>query len=350
MSKKKLNIAICGCGRISKNHFEAILFYNKNFSLVGFCDTEKNKIKEISLKYNIPGFSDLNKMIKKIKIDILVICTPSGLHAKQCILASRNNIHVITEKPMALTYKNGVQMIAECRKNKTKLFVVKQNRFNKTLKLLKRAILEKRFGKIHFVQVNVFWTRPQSYYDQGNGWRGTKKMDGGAFMNQASHYIDLLTWLIGPVKKVQSFMSKFRKIEVEDTGTLNLEWLDGTLGSASVTMLTYPSNLEGSITIIGEKGTVKVGGVAVNEIQTWNFASKKSYDQNIKHINYKTKSVYGFGHKLYYKHIIDAFNGNAKNIIDGNEGIKSLELLVASYLSAKKNKTIELPLKNKLNV
>jgi predicted dehydrogenase len=141
--------------------------------------------------------------------------------------------------------------------------VVKQNRRNTTLQLLKRAVTEKRFGKIHMVHLNVFWTRPQAYYDQGNGWRGTWEFDGGAFMNQASHYVDLLDWLIGPVEKVQAMMSTTRDIEVEDTGVLNVKWRNGALGSVSVTMLTYPENLEGSITILGEKGTIRIGGVAV---------------------------------------------------------------------------------------
>ena len=157
--------------------------------------------------------------------------------------------------------------------------------------------------------------------------------------------IDLLDWLIGPVEKVQSMMSTHRKIEVEDTGVLNIKWSNGTLGSMSVTMLTYPKNLEGSITIIGEKGTVKVGGMAVNEIKTWNFSDTKKYDLKVKKVNYKVESVYGFGHKLYFRNVIDVIRGKAKPSTDGHEGLKSLELLIAAHEASKKSKTIYLPLK-----
>jgi UDP-N-acetyl-2-amino-2-deoxyglucuronate dehydrogenase len=235
-------------------------------------------------------------------------------------------------------------MVKACDEAGVRLFVVKQNRRNTTLQLLKRAVTEKRFGKIHMVHLNVFWTRPQSYYDQGNGWRGTWEFDGGAFMNQASHYVDLLDWLIGPVERVQAMMNTTRDIEVEDTGVLNVKWRNGALGSMSVTMLTYPQNLEGSITILGEKGTVRIGGVAVNDIQLWQFDEAKDYDQQIQNANYETTSVYGFGHPLYYKNVVDVLRGEAEPETDGREGLKSLELLIAAYLSARDGRTVPLPL------
>ena len=163
-------------------------------------------------------------------------------------------------------------------------------------------------------------------------------------MNQASHYVDLLDWLIGPVDKVQAMMSTTRDIEVEDTGVLNVRWRNGALGSMSVTMLTYPKNMEGSITILGEKGTVRIGGVAVNDIQQWEFADECDYDKDIQTANYETTSVYGFGHPLYYKNVIDVMRGAAEPETDGREGLKSLELLIAAYLSARDGKTVSLPL------
>jgi len=163
-------------------------------------------------------------------------------------------------------------------------------------------------------------------------------------MNQTSHYVDLLDWLIGPVEKVQCMMSTTRDIEVEDTGVLNIKWRNGALGSMSVTMLTYPKNLEGSITILGEKGTVRVGGVAVNDIQLWQFDAPRDYDRQVEAANYETTSVYGFGHPLYYKNVIDVLRGEAEPETDGREGLKSLELLVAAYLSARDGKTVSLPL------
>jgi UDP-N-acetyl-2-amino-2-deoxyglucuronate dehydrogenase len=195
------------------------------------------------------------------------------------------------------------------------------------------------------VNLNVFWTRPQAYYDQAT-WRGTWKMDGGAFMNQASHYVDLLEWIIGPIDKIQAMMSTSLDIEVEDTGVLNIKWHNGALGSMSVTMLTYPKNLEGSITILGEKGTVRIGGVAVNDIQHWEFDQFKDYDNEVKEANYQTSSIYGFGHPLYYNNVIEVLRGNAEPETDGREGLKTLEILVAAYLSAKDGKTISLPLES----
>jgi len=234
-------------------------------------------------------------------------------------------------------------MVKACDDAGVRLFVVKQNRRNTTLQLLKRAVEEKRFGKIHMVHLNVFWARPQAYYDQAE-WRGTWEFDGGAFMNQASHYVDLLEWLIGPIDKVQAMTSTTRDIEVEDTGVLNVRWRNGALGSMSVTMLTYPKNFEGSITILGEKGTVRIGGVAVNDIQHWEFEEPKDYDEQIKEANYQTTSVYGFGHPLYYNNVIEVLRGKAEPETDGREGLKSLEVLIAAYLSARDGETISLPL------
>jgi UDP-N-acetyl-2-amino-2-deoxyglucuronate dehydrogenase len=282
-------------------------------------------------------------MLESEDIDIVALCTPSGIHACQTQVAASYGVHVMTEKPMATRWQDGVSMVKACDNAGVYLFVVKQNRRNSTLQLLKRAVEEKRFGKINMVHLNVFWTRPQEYYDQAK-WRGTWEFDGGAFMNQASHYVDLLDWLIGPVDKVQAFMSTTRDIEVEDTGVLNVRWRNGALGSMSVTMLTYPKNLEGSVTILGEKGTVRVGGVAVNDIQHWEFEDEKDYDQQIKDANYETTSVYGFGHPLYYKNVIDVMRGECEPETDGREGLKSLEVLIAAYLSARDGQTISLPL------
>jgi UDP-N-acetyl-2-amino-2-deoxyglucuronate dehydrogenase len=234
-------------------------------------------------------------------------------------------------------------MVRACDEAGVRLFVVKQNRRNSTLQLLKRAATEKRFGKIHMVHMNVFWTRPQEYYDRA-AWSGTWDMDGGAFMNQSTHYVDLLHWLIGPVEKVHSMLSTHRDIEVEDTGVVNLKWRNGALGSMAVTMCTYPNNLEGSITILGEKGTVRIGGVAVNDIQEWSFAEPKDYDAEISAANYQTTSVYGFGHPPYFQNVADVLRGKAEPETDGREGLKSLELLISIYRSARDNKEIGLPL------
>jgi UDP-N-acetyl-2-amino-2-deoxyglucuronate dehydrogenase len=341
---RKIKIGIVGCGRISKNHFASIDKHSEEMELVSICDVNSVLLNEHKVQYKVPAYKDMEEMLLKEQLDMVALCTPSGIHPEQAVLAAKYKVHVITEKPMATRWQDGVRMVKACDEAGVRMFVVKQNRRNTTLQLLKRAVTEKRFGKIHMVHVNVFWTRPQSYYDQGSGWRGTWEFDGGAFMNQASHYVDLLDWLIGPVEKVQAMMSTMRDIEVEDTGVLNVKWRNGALGSMSVTMLTYPKNLEGSITILGEKGTVRVGGVAVNDIQLWQFEESKDYDDQIKTANYETTSVYGFGHPLYYKNVIDVMRGKCGPETDGREGLKSLELLIAAYLSARDGKTISLPL------
>lgn len=340
---RKIRIAIVGCGRISENHFGSIQKHADQLELAAVCDIDAATLAEHTEKYKVPGYRDLEEMLEKEQLDLVALCTPSGIHPDQAVIAAKHKVHVMTEKPMATRWHDGLRMVRACDEAGVRLFVVKQNRRNTTLQLLKRAVEEKRFGTIHMVHLNVFWSRPQSYYDQAK-WRGTWEFDGGAFMNQASHYVDLLDWLIGPVEKVQAMMSTTRDIEVEDTGVLNIKWRNGALGSMSVTMLTYPKNLEGSITILGAKGTVRVGGVAVNDIQLWQFDEAKDYDQQIQTANYETTSVYGFGHPLYYKNVVDVLRGKSEPETDGREGLKSLELLIAAYLSARDGKTVSLPL------
>lgn len=342
--ERKIKVALVGCGRIAKNHFSAIEQHAENIELVAVCDNNSKALKEAVERTGVRGYSAYAEMLSECQADLIIVTTPSGLHPEQTIVALEKGYHVMTEKPMATRLHEGDAMVKAADKAQRRLFVVKQNRLNATLQLLKRAVSEKRFGKINMVHLNVFWTRPQSYYDQGNGWRGTWEFDGGAFMNQASHYVDLMEWLIGPVQDVQAMISTHRDIEVEDTGVMNIRWRNGALGSMAVTMCTYPKNYEGSITILGEKGTVRVGGMAVNEIQTWEFDELKDYDAQIASANYETTSVYGFGHPAYYENVIQVLRGEAEPVTDGREGLKSLELLIAAYLSARDNKTISLPL------
>lgn len=340
---RKIRIAVVGCGRISKNHFGAIEAHSADLELAAVCDTDPAVLAEHSAAHGVPGYAKLEEMLQNETLDAIALCTPSGIHPDQAILGAKYGVHVITEKPMATRWEDGVRMVRACDEAGVFLFVVKQNRRNTTLQLLKRAVNEKRFGRIHLVHLNVFWTRPQSYYDQAK-WRGTWEFDGGAFMNQASHYVDLFEWLIGPVEQVQCMTSTTRDIEVEDTGVMNVKWRSGALGSMSVTMLTYPKNLEGSITILGEKGTARIGGVAVNDIQIWDFEEPRDYDAEIAQANYSTTSVYGFGHPLYYDNVVKALRGECAPETDGREGLKSLELLIAAYQSARDGRTVPLPL------
>lgn len=345
ISNRKIRIAVVGCGRISKNHFGSIEQHASAFELAAVCDVDPAALDEHTQRYQVPGYADMSTMLGKEQIDLVALCTPSGLHPQQAILAAQHKVHVLTEKPMGTRLADGVAMVKACDQAGVRLFVVKQNRRNATLQLLKQAVEQGRFGRIYNVALNVFWTRPQDYYDQGKGWRGTWEFDGGAFMNQASHYIDLLDWLIGPVESVMAYTAtQARDIEAEDSGVAAIRWRSGAMGTLNVSMLTYPKNLEGSITILGEKGTVRIGGVAVNEIQQWQFADARPQDADIKAASYATTSVYGFGHPLYYQNVADVMQGKAEPETDGRSGLKSLELLVAMYRSAKDGVKVSLPL------
>ncbi len=344
ITDRKIRFALAGCGRISGKHFDAIRQHGERCELVDVCDIDPLALKAAVETTGARGHDDYEAMLEKTDADCVILTTPSGLHPDQTIRAAQSGRHVMTEKPMATRWADGMRMVDACDHAGVKLFVVKQNRRNATLQLLKKAVEEKRFGRIYAVAVNVFWTRPQEYYDQAK-WRGTWEFDGGAFMNQASHYVDLLDWLIGPVESVMGYTGTLaRDIEVEDSGVAALRWRSGAMGTINVTMLTYPRNLEGSITILGEKGSVRVGGVAVNEIQHWEFAEPAPEDENIRTASYETTSVYGFGHPLYYDNVIKTLRGEAEAETDGREGLKSLELLIAIYLSARDGRRVALPL------
>lgn len=341
---RKIKVALIGCGRISSNHLNAINHHKDDLELVAVCDEDASRVEVAGKQYNVKMYRKLDTLLAESNADVVVLCTPSGLHAEQACLAAEHGKHVITEKPMATRWQDGLRMVKTCDKAGVYLFVVKQNRHNATIQMLKKAIDSGRFGRIYLVNSNVFWTRPQSYYSQDR-WRGTWEFDGGAFMNQASHYVDLLDWLIGPVESIQAMMGTLaRNIEVEDTGVLNIKWRSGALGSMSVTMLTYPKNLEGSISILGEKGTVRLGGPALNQVLHWEFEDKLDDQDEINKLNYQISSVYGNGHQLYYENVIKVFRGEAKPQTDGREGLRSLELLVSAYLAKKEAKTIHLPL------
>jgi len=343
---RKIRLAIVGCGRISKNHFGSISAHVHDLDLVGVCDTDPERLDTAVSRHGVPGYKTLTELLAESEPDVVVLSTPSGLHARQAIEAAKAGSHVITEKPMATRWKDGREMVDVFDRAGLRLFVVKQNRKNRTLQLLKRAAETRRFGRIYMVSVNVFWTRPQEYYDS-EGWRGKWEFDGGALMNQASHYVDLLDWLVGPVESVQAYVATLaRDIEVEDTGVVGIKWRSGALGSLNVTMLTYPKNLEGSITVLGERGTVRIGGIAVNEMQHWEFDSPDPDDDLARASSYASESVYGSGHVLYYENVIDVLRGRCEPDTDGREGLRSLELLSAMYISARDGCRVSLPLEH----
>jgi UDP-N-acetyl-2-amino-2-deoxyglucuronate dehydrogenase len=341
---RRIRVAVVGCGRISANHFDALAAHADACEIVAVCDTDADALARAMARTGAPGFDSLDAMLAGSDADLVVLATPSGLHAAQAIRCAEAGRHVVTEKPMATRWQDGKVMVAACDRANVHLFVVKQNRRNATIRRLKDAIARGRFGRIHTVAVNVFWQRPQEYYDSAR-WRGTWEFDGGAFMNQASHYVDLLDWLVGPVESVQAFTATLgRRIEVEDTGVLAIRWRSGALGTMAVTMLTYPKNFEGSITILGEKGTARIGGVAVNRIDHWEFADADPDDASIADASYQTASVYGPGHAGYYENVVQVLRGTAAPETDGREGLHSLELLIATYLAARDGRRVALPL------
>jgi len=352
----KIRFGIIGCGRISYKHVEALAELNKDAEIIAVCDIVQEKAEEKANEYvnyleqkgikieKPKVYTDIDKILEEEKLDIVSICTPSGLHPEHGIKAARKGINVLSEKPMGTNLKSADEFIKVCDEEKVRLFVVMQNRLNATLQLLKAAIEKDRFGKIYMILANVLWTRPQSYYDAAS-WRGTWELDGGAFMNQASHYIDLLSWLGGEVEAVSSITGTLaRNIQAEDTGSAVLKYKSGAIGNINVTMLTYPKNLEGSITVIGEKGTAKIAGVALNRIETWDFVEQNSDDKLVTESNYEPPNIYGLGHAIYYENVIDVLKNNAKPATDGRSARKSLELILSAYKASREGKTVNLPL------
>ncbi|HMC15492.1 MAG TPA: Gfo/Idh/MocA family oxidoreductase [Albitalea sp.] len=341
---RKLRLALVGCGRIAQNHFAALKLHAERVELVAVCDNQHGALEQAMQQTGATGFDSLDALLAGSDADLVVLATPSGLHSQQAIKIALAGRHVLSEKPMATKWEEGVAMVRACRDAGVKLFVVKQNRLNATLQLVKRAVDAGRFGRLAMVNVNVFWTRPQAYYDAAP-WRGRWDMDGGAFMNQASHYVDMVDWLVGPVDNVHAYTATLaRDIEAEDTGVMSLRLRSGALASINVTMLTHKRNFEGSITLLGERGTVRVGGVAVNKIEHWEFDAPHEDDAKVADASYGVQSVYGPGHPLYYDNVINTLRGEAHAEVDGYEGLRSLEVLIAGYRSARDGVRVGLPL------
>ncbi|MBA3657617.1 MAG: Gfo/Idh/MocA family oxidoreductase [Gemmatimonadaceae bacterium] len=340
---KNFRIAFIGCGRISKNHFDAIAKID-GLDIVAVSDEIAERAHEAGDKLGVPSYASAERMLSEVDCDIVAIATPSGLHPVQGVMAARAGKHVVTEKPMAISLGGADELVKACDDAGVHLFVVKQNRLNPPIQLLKKAVDTGRFGRIFMANCTVRWARPQDYYDQAP-WRGTWKYDGGAFMNQASHYVDLIQWMMGPVDSVIAKTATLaRRIETEDSGAAVIKFQSGALGVLEVTMLTYPRNLEGSFTILGEKGTVKIGGTAVNKVENWLFDEPDADDKLIEQMNTTPPNVYGFGHEGYYRNVLAVLRGEAKADTDGREGRKSLELILGIYESARTGREVKLPL------
>ena len=339
-----LGVALLGCGRIAVRHAQLLSSGEiAGAKLVCVCDIDKSRAESFGKKHNVPYFADLDSMMKECgdKIDIISILTPSGCHAQNTLEVAPYKKHIIVEKPMALTLEDADKMIESCDRFGIRLFVVKQNRYNLPVQKLREALEAGRFGKIVMGSVRVRWCRDNAYYKQ-DSWRGTWAQDGGVFTNQASHHVDLLEWMLGDVESVfAKSRTALSDIETEDTGVAVLRFKNGALGVIEATTATRPKDLEGSLSILGELGSVEIGGFAVNEIKHWNFTNAMESDKEVmEKYSVNPSNVYGFGHKEYYLHVVDSILNGTKALVDGLEGRKSLELIVAMYESIETGKEV----------
>ena len=346
-----LSFALVGCGRIAQKHAKLLgegqIYGGK---LVAVCDVREDAARALGEKYNVPWFLDFHQMMGELSniIDVVNILTESGYHAKHCIELSRYRKHIVVEKPMALTVSHADDMIRACDEAGIKLFVVKQNRYNRPVQKLVEALRAGRFGKIVMGTVRVRWCRTQAYYDQAS-WRGTWALDGGVFANQASHHVDLLEWCLGePISVFAKSRTALVDIEAEDTGVAIITFRSGAIGVVEATTATRPKDTEGSISILGENGLVEIGGFAVNKMLTWNFIDKEPDDDEVIRKYWQDPpDVYGFGHVEYLSHVVDVIENGAPSLVDGLEGRKSLELISAFYESIESGKEVQLRFEQK---
>jgi len=338
-------IGLIGCGRISHRHCDILINKKiKKIKLVSVCDVNIDKAKRLSKKFNLKYYSDMNEMIREENLDIVAILTESGNHCKHVCQIAKFKINIIVEKPMALTVSDCKKMINICKKYGSNLMIIKQNRFNLPVVKLKKAIEKNVFGKLFLGTVRVRWCRDNNYYSLDK-WRGTWKMDGGVLANQAIHHIDLLEWLVGKVDKVFAVGSKaLTNNETEDTALVILKFKNKkTLGLIEATTATRPNDLEGSISILGEKGNAEIGGFAVNKLKSWNLVKdmKKHKIVNFDKHSENPPNVYGFGHEQYYKNVLRFLEKKEKILVDGHSGLRSVLLVQSIYKSIETGKEVK---------
>jgi predicted dehydrogenase len=339
-----LKFALVGCGRISQRHSE--LLGNGAISgatLAAVCDIAPERAAAVGTKFGVPWFTDMDEMMRSVPVDVVSVLTESGRHAEHVVRLAKYGRPVVVEKPMALTLADADEMIRACDIARVKLFVVKQNRFNVPVQKVRRALEAGRFGKLVLGTVRVRWCRPQSYYDQ-DAWRGTWALDGGVLTNQASHHVDLLEWMMGDVQTVYAMTAtRLVSIEAEDTAVVTLRFANGALGVIEATTATRPKDLEGSLSILGEGGSVEIGGFAVNKMLVWNFVTPLPDDADVlSKFSVNPPNVYGFGHQAYYEHVVDCILNDRQQLVDGLEGRRSLELINAIYESVETGREVDL--------
>ena len=330
----ELKFALLGCGRISRKHIDAIA-KAKDARLVAVCDIDPQRAQAVAKQLGIPSFTNLDHMLEAVpEIDVVNVLTPTGYHAQHAVRIASYGKHVVVEKPMALRLEDADEMILACDRAGVRLFVVKQNRYNLPVQRLRTALEAGRFGKLVMGTVRVRWCRRQAYYDQ-DPWRGTWELDGGVLANQASHHVDLLMWMLGDVQSVfAKTATRLVNVETEDTAAVVVQFTNGALGIIEATTATRPVDLEGSLSILGERGTVVIGGFAVNELATWKFEDQRPEDAGvIDESRTMPENVYGFGHQAFLENVIKTIRGQGAALVDGLEGRKSIEVINAIYES-----------------
>jgi len=339
---EKMRFALVGCGNIAKKHTHVIQNYLDDAEIAAFCDVELERAQKFGDEHGAPAFSSIKDMMEKVgdRIDIINVLTPSGIHAKNVAELAPYGKPLVIEKPIALRLDEADQILHICDSHKVRIFVVHQNRYNLPIIKAREALEQGRFGKLVLGTVRLRWKRDQAYYDSAE-WRGTWAYDGGVFTNQASHHIDMLTWFMGDVHSVNAVgITRLSNIECEDTGAAILRFTDGSLGIIEATTATRPKDLEGSISILGEKGSVVIGGFFMNELVTWEFEDHQPIDDVIFEKYGKNPEGWGYNLGEYLKGVMASIKENKAGLVDGLEGRKSLELISAIYESIESGREV----------
>jgi UDP-N-acetyl-2-amino-2-deoxyglucuronate dehydrogenase len=338
-SGQKVKFALVGCGAISKKHVAA-LGRLAEAEVVGACDISPEAAHGFQAQHDIPAFTDPAEMIARTDPDVLNVLTPSGLHHRSIMELMHFDRHFVVEKPLALRLDLIDEILQECDQRGLNVFVVQQNRFNPPVRKLKEAITSGRLGKLVLGAIRMRWRRDQAYYDQVS-WRGTWAMDGGVLTNQASHHLDMLLWLMGDVESVMAkTATRLADIEAEDTGVVIIKFRNGALGVVEATTATRPDNLEGSISVLGEKGTVEIGGFFMNDLKEWRFAEPKPEDEEVRSQHARVPKEFAWNHTEYFRDVVRSLQAGTKGLVDGLEGRRSVELINAIYESAETGREV----------
>jgi UDP-N-acetyl-2-amino-2-deoxyglucuronate dehydrogenase len=340
MARSELGFGIIGCGRVAPRHAQSILEIS-NAELIAVADEILSRAENFQNEFKAEPYTDYHDLLARDDIDVVNVCVPSGLHKQVVFDVVAAGKHVIVEKPIALSTSDANEMIQVAEDAGVKLCVILQNRYNAPMQEIYDAVKSGKIGKILLGNATVRWYRPQSYYE--DGWHGTWAMDGGALMNQSIHHIDALQWLIGDVESVFAYTgTQAHQMEAEDTGVVVLRFKNGALGSIEGSTITYPQNIEGSVAVFGEKGSLKIGGTALNRKVLWRIDGELENEREIIMADLvDPPSVYGSSHRLVIEDMIDAIHEDRPSKTHGNEGKRSLALVQAIYESARTGQPVE---------